>query len=81
MYLYVAEKYKFSTVPESLLKMMGTLEFSFEFELNIEKKLLRYEAKEVMRNLIDNGFFLQMPPDGYKSYDSGDAEVGGVQGF
>ncbi len=80
MYLYLPEKEKFDRVPDSLMKLIGTVEFSFEFKLNTERKLLRYETAEVMRNLLDNGFFLQMPPDRYRSENNG--ELGGnIQGF
>lgn len=79
MYLYLPEKDEFESVPESLIKLIGAVEFSFEFELNTGKKLLRYESAEVMRNLLDNGFFLQMPPNGYRSADS--CKDLGIQGF
>lgn len=79
MYLYLPEKEQFDDVPASLMQLIGSVEFSFEFELNAEKKLLRYESVEVMRNLRDNGFFLQMPPNGYRSVDSG--QDLGIQGF
>ena len=80
MYLYLPEKDQFGNVPESLLKLVGEVEFSFEFLLNTERKLLRYQAAEVMRNILDNGFFLQMPPNRYRS-DS-DGELGAsIQGF
>ncbi|MCK5897051.1 MAG: YcgL domain-containing protein [Cocleimonas sp.] len=80
MYLYLPEKEQFSNVPDSLLKLVGEVEFSFEFILNTERKLLRYEAVEVMRNILDNGFFLQMPPNGYRSDNSGVLGVD-LQGF
>ena len=80
MYLYLPEKEQFDRVPDSLIKLVGEVKFSFEFQLNTERKLLRYEASEVMRNLLDNGFFLQMPPNGYRSENSGELGVN-VQGF
>jgi uncharacterized protein YcgL (UPF0745 family) len=80
MYLYLPEKAQFTQIPESLLKLVGEVEFSFEFILNTERKLLRYEAAEVMQNLLDNGFFLQMPPNGYHSDNSGELGAS-LQGF
>lgn len=80
MYLYLPEKDQFSAVPDSLLKLVGQVEFSFEFKLTTERKLLRYEASEVMRNLRDNGFFLQMPPNGYQSDNDGEMNAN-LQGF
>ncbi len=34
MYLYLIEKDDFSKVPESLMKLLGELVFSFEFDLS-----------------------------------------------
>ena len=80
MFLYLPEKDQFDQVPESLLKLVGAVEFSFSFNLDRERKLLRYEATQVMQNLLDNGFFLQMPPNGYKSDISGELSVN-MEGF
>ncbi len=80
MYLYLPEKERFERVPESLMKLVGAVEFSFEFELNTKRKLLRYESAEVMRNLLDNGFFLQMPPNRYRSDNDGKLGIN-LQGF
>jgi len=80
MYLYLPEKEQFENVPESLMELVGEVEFTFEFILNTERKLIRYQAAEVMRNLQDNGFFLQMPPNRYRS--DIDGELGAsLQGF
>jgi len=80
MYLYLPEKEQFSHVPESLMKLVGEVDFSFEFELNLKRKLLRYKASDVMQALLDNGFFLQMPPNGYRL--DNDGELGAnLQGF
>ena len=62
MYLYILEKDNFEKVPESLLTLLGDIDFSFEFDLSQNRKLVRAEAQEVIRNLNENGFFLQMPP-------------------
>ena len=62
MYLYLGEKDNFEKVPESLLSLLGDMDFSFEFDLSKDRKLVRAEAKEVIRNIKENGFFLQMPP-------------------
>ncbi len=62
MYLYLIEKDDFSNVPESLMKLLGEVVFSFEFDLSENRKLVKEEAREVLRNLKENSFFLQMPP-------------------
>lgn len=62
MYLYLDEKDNFSKVPESLLTLLGDMEFTFEFDLSKGRKLVRAEAEEVLRIIDENGYFLQMPP-------------------
>lgn len=62
MYLYLIKKDEFEDVPESLMKLLGELTFSFEFDLSEDRKLVREEAKEVIRILKESGYFLQMPP-------------------
>lgn len=62
MFLYLTKKDDFSCVPESLLKLLGETTYSFEFDLNKDKKLVKVEAEEVIKTMNENGFFLQMPP-------------------
>lgn len=62
MYLYLSEKDDFSNVPESLMKLLGDMDFSFEFDLSEGRKLVKAESEEVLRILSENGYFLQMPP-------------------
>ena len=62
MYLYLVEKDNFEHVPESLIKLLGEMDFSFEFDLSKDRKLVRAESEEVLRILKENGYFLQMPP-------------------
>ena len=62
MYLYLRTKDDFDCVPAALIKLIGEVTFSFDFDLSKKKKLVKAEADEVMRLLSDNGYFLQMPP-------------------
>jgi uncharacterized protein YcgL (UPF0745 family) len=48
MYLYLADKDVFDPVPEALLKAMG--------------RLAREDVNQVLANLRDQSFHLQMPP-------------------
>ena len=61
-YLYITEKNNFDQVPDELMKLFGKPEFSFEFELDENRKLANADAKEVIKHLQENGFFLQLPP-------------------
>lgn len=62
MYLYLSEKDSFDDVPKSLMKLLGELTYSFEFNLSEDRKLVREESKEVIRIMKESGYFLQMPP-------------------
>lgn len=63
-FLFLPEKDAFGQVPEVLMKIFGEPEFSFEFDLTPERTLmLKAEAREVMRVIGENGFFLQLPPN------------------
>lgn len=66
-YLYIKEKNNFSDIPEDLIKLFGTPEFSFEFQLTKDTTLANSNAKDVIQQLQDNGFFLQMPPPNTES--------------
>ncbi|EIJ34479.1 YcgL domain-containing protein [Thiothrix nivea] len=62
-FLFLPEKGNFERVPGVLLKIFGEPEFSFDFELGAERKLmLAVEAPEIRRVMQENGFFLQLPP-------------------
>ncbi len=61
-YLFLPEQNNFTEVPESLVTLFGEAEFSFEFELTAERKLVMADAAEVLRNISENGYFLQLPP-------------------
>lgn len=63
MYIYLSEKDRFETIPDDLRKNLGLLDFSMELELNNNKKLAREDVTKVMKNLTDQGFHLQMPPE------------------
>lgn len=62
MYLYLVKKDNFDDVPESLMKLLGDVIYSFEFDLSKDRKLVKAEAAEVLRIMNENGYFLQMPP-------------------
>ncbi len=62
MYLYLAKKDNFSSVPEALLKIFGRPEFSMQLNLKNRQKLSRVELSDVKEALKENGYYLQMPP-------------------
>ena len=60
-YIYINQKDNFDNIPEQLLCMFGTPQFTLEFELTEDRKLSQAEAKQVMQNLDTQGYYLQMP--------------------
>ena len=62
MYLYVDKKDKFQKVPEALLSHFGQAVHFGDLLLRPEKKLARVDVNEVMTQIQEKGYFLQMPP-------------------
>jgi len=61
-YIYINEKDNFERIPEQLIQLFGKPEFTLEFELTKDSKLALADAKQVMQNLNEQGYYLQMPP-------------------
>ena len=62
-YLYLADKDDFSIVPAELLRVFGDPEFSFSFDLTQERELAREDSGEVLDNLENQGYHLQLQND------------------
>jgi uncharacterized protein YcgL (UPF0745 family) len=61
-YLYVAKKVGVKALPEALKEIFGKPKHAFDMLLTEDKKLARVDAKKVLEKIIEQGFFLQMPP-------------------
>lgn len=62
MYLYLAEEDGFDKVPAALLARFGEPVLVIELELSPQRKLARADVNQVMDDLRERGFHLQMPP-------------------
>lgn len=63
LYLYITKKDDFSEVPQALYDSMGKEPvFVMELELSPEKPLAREDVNDVINNLQQQGFHVQMPP-------------------
>ena len=62
MYLYTVCKDDFSTVPDELIKVFGRPEFSMMLNLERRSRLARADIEKVKLQLLDVGYYLQMPP-------------------
>ncbi|WP_040977500.1 YcgL domain-containing protein [Necropsobacter massiliensis] len=61
MYLYVAKRDVFDSVPEALRAAFGTPIFVMLFNLKGGKSLVNADNQEVLRQIEANGFYLQYP--------------------
>ncbi len=62
MYLYVEKSAGLDRVPQALLQHFGEPEPVMLLHLNGERRLARVDADEVVEQVRDQGYFLQMPP-------------------
>jgi uncharacterized protein YcgL (UPF0745 family) len=62
MYLYVDAEEGLDRVPDDLLRRFGKPVEVMALQLTAEKRLARADVGEVMRQLAENGYYLQMPP-------------------
>ena len=62
MYLYVDKTKALSLVPEELLSMFGKPEHRMDMLLSEDKKLAKAQASDILADIKDKGYYLQMPP-------------------
>lgn len=62
MYLYVREETYEELVPAALLSALGGLEKVMDLDLHPDRPLAREDVNQVIDHLLDQGYFLQMPP-------------------
>lgn len=62
MYLYVPKHEPFARVPDALLQTFGTPGHVMDLELTPERRLARASAPDVIDAILQNGYYLQMPP-------------------
>ena len=61
-YLYLPEAEGFSVVPDVLMRVFGPPELAMDLVLSPHRRLASEDVLVVLRNLLDRGFHLQMPP-------------------
>jgi len=60
-YLYLPQEDDMSRVPDSLRKMIEPVERVLEFDLTPDRSLAMENAADVLKQLEEQGWFLQMP--------------------
>jgi len=61
-YLYLSKKDDFSCVPEALMKGFGKPVLSMVISLEGRERLASADIDKVKQQLIEQGFYLQIPP-------------------
>ncbi len=67
-YLYLPQNDDMSRVPDSLLKMIEPVECVLEFDLTADRALAIENAADVLKQLEEQGWFLQMPRQDMPEY-------------
>lgn len=62
LYLYVLHEHDFTDVPAALLQSMGPPELVMPLALTPERQLARADTVKVMKQLNEQGFYVQIPP-------------------
>jgi uncharacterized protein len=62
-YLYLPAKGEFSRLPTGLMKLFGPPEFALDFELTPDRRLAAADARQVIKSLQVQGYYLQMPSE------------------
>ena len=60
MYIYLAKEDDFSKVPKDIYNSLGIIEFAMELELHAERKLAKENPEQVIQNLDENSFHIQL---------------------
>jgi uncharacterized protein len=62
LYLFLAKEDDFDAVPPEVMKGIGTPQKAMVLELGPDSKMARSNPAEVLENLKQRGFHLQLPP-------------------
>ena len=60
-YIFLDQKDAFHKIPSKLLKLFGNPKFVLEFDLTKNRKLAIADANQVLANIEEQGYYLQMP--------------------
>ena len=61
-YLFVKKDDGFSCLPEGLRQILGVLEKVIDLDLDEKRTLAQADVLEVIQQIEEKGYFLQMPP-------------------
>jgi uncharacterized protein YcgL (UPF0745 family) len=61
-YLFVKKDDGFSRLPDGLKRILGVLEKVIDLDLDEKRTLAQADVLEVIQQIEEKGYFLQMPP-------------------
>ena len=61
-YVYLAESMDVEDLPLSLRKVFGEPQYVLDLDLTKDRKLAYEDVRQVMQNLAEQGYHLQLPP-------------------
>jgi len=61
-YIYLLAGKDYDDLPEALKKVFGEPEFVMDLDLTPDRALAQEDINQVMKNLAEQGYHLQMPP-------------------
>lgn len=64
MYLYLRAEAAPESLPEALRRMTGSLSQVMRLTIDQDRKLARAETATVLQKIAEQGYYLQMPPNG-----------------
>jgi len=63
MYLFLSREDDFDCIPDNVRLLLGQLELSMELDLSDDRKLARVDVGNVISDLNERGFHIQLPPN------------------
>ncbi len=64
MYLFVSKQDGLTRVPELLMQRFGKPKLAMTMVLHKGRKLAKVEVEKVIKSIEEQGFYLQLPPQG-----------------
>jgi len=61
-YIYLLAGHDYDDLPVALTRVFGEPEFVMDLKLTPDRKLAYEDVNQVMKNLAEQGYHLQMPP-------------------
>lgn len=67
-YLYLTKRDRFTNVPDGLMALLGELSVVLQFDIAKRDRLPHADIEIVTRSLLENGYYLQLPPSNSESH-------------